>query len=183
MLTDTQVRELATKMNVPLEDVIFKSDVPHKFEYNRSYIINLDDEYKDDGTLNCGSHYTCLQINKYPNNKIESIYFDPMGLAPPKSVLKCFKNTTGKEYMPNTNKNVQSILNNACGWYCLAFLHYINCFSHRTKNLYDDVDAFLSFFDDLNDSVNFKKNEYILKQFFQPQDPKLRKEIDVIGNC
>jgi hypothetical protein len=37
-------------------------------------------------------------------------------------------------------------------------------------------------FDDLNKSVDFKKNEYILKHFFQPKDPKLRKEIDVMTN-
>jgi hypothetical protein len=35
-------------------------------------------------------------------------------------------------------------------------------------------------FDDLNVSVDFKKNEYILKHFFRSEDPSLRKEIDVI---
>jgi len=35
-------------------------------------------------------------------------------------------------------------------------------------------------FDDLNKSVDFKKNEYILKHFFSSEDPSLRKEIDVI---
>jgi hypothetical protein len=35
-------------------------------------------------------------------------------------------------------------------------------------------------FDDLNKSVDFKKNEYILKHFFRSADPALRKEIDVI---
>jgi len=35
-------------------------------------------------------------------------------------------------------------------------------------------------FDDLNKSVDFKKNEYILKHFFRSEDPSLRKEIDVI---
>jgi hypothetical protein len=35
-------------------------------------------------------------------------------------------------------------------------------------------------FDDLNKSVDFKKNEYILLHFFRSKDPKLRKEIDNI---
>jgi hypothetical protein len=35
-------------------------------------------------------------------------------------------------------------------------------------------------FDDLNKSVDFKKNEYILKHFFRSSEPSLRKEIDVI---
>jgi hypothetical protein len=39
---------------------------------------------------------------------------------------------------------------------------------------------FLDYFEDLNKAVDWKKNEYILKHFFQSSDPSLRKEIDVI---
>ncbi len=81
--------------------------------------------------------------------------------------------------MPYNTKDIQSLMSDACGWYCCAFLHFINNFSHRTKNLYNDTDNFLEMFDDLNKSVDFKKNEFMLKHFFQPNDPKLRKEIDV----
>jgi hypothetical protein len=35
-------------------------------------------------------------------------------------------------------------------------------------------------FEDLNKSVDFKKNEYILKHFFRSSDPSLRTEVDVI---
>ena len=48
--------------------------------------------------------------------------------------------------------------------------------------LYSDVDMFLHYFDDLNKSIDWKKNEYILKTFFQSSDPALRKEIDVISH-
>ena len=41
---------------------------------------------------------------------------------------------------------------------------------------------FLDYFEDLNKSTNFMKNEYILKHFFQPTDPKLRKEITTIAD-
>jgi hypothetical protein len=47
--------------------------------------------------------------------------------------------------------------------------------------LYQDVEGFLSLFEDLNKSIDFKKNEYVLKMFFQPKDPKLRKPIEVIA--
>ena len=73
-------------------------------------------------------------------------------------------------------------MNNACGFFCLAFLHFINAWDHRTKDLYDDVACFLEYFDDLNKSIDWKKNEYILKHFFQPSDPKLRKQIEVIAD-
>ena len=88
---------------------------------------------------------------------------------------------TGKQ-LPYTEKDVQSLMNNACGYYCAAFLHYINAWQHRTKDLYSDVDMFLHYFDDLNKSIDWKKNEYILKLFFQSSDPTLRKEIDVISH-
>jgi hypothetical protein len=184
MLTNTQIRDLSKRMSIPLADTVFKTDLPRKFDFNKSYFINLDDEYNQDGTLNQGSHWTCLQINKYPNDLIEAIYFDPYGIGAPEEVKKVFNKTigaTGRQF-PHNTKDVQSLMSNACGWYCLAFLHYINVFPKRTKNLYDDTDAFLSFFDDLNKQVDFKKNEYILKQFFQSADPKLRRDIDVYGD-
>ena len=184
MLTNTQIREMAEKMNVPLAKIAYKTDLPKKFEFNKSYFINLDDEYKQDGTLNQGSHWTCLQVNKYPNDLIEAIYFDPYGIGAPESVKKVFNNTigaTGRQF-PHNTKDVQSLMSNACGWFCLAFLHYINAFPKRTKNLYDDTDAFLGMFDDLNKHIDWKKNEYMLKQFFQSGDPKLRKSIDVYGD-
>jgi hypothetical protein len=66
-------------------------------------------------------------------------------------------------------------MNNACGWYCLALLHYVNASQYRTGDLYTDVSNFLDLFDDLNVSTDWKKNEYILKQFFQSKDRNKRK--------
>ena len=53
---------------------------------------------------------------------------------------------TGKK-LPYTEKDVQSLMSNACGYYCCAFLHYINAWQHRTKDLYSDVDMFLHYFE------------------------------------
>ena len=182
MLTDKQLEDLCLKMNVPLEDIIFKDHSPTTFKFNKSYIINLEDEYNEGGALNSGSHWTCLQVNKYPNGKMQGIYFDSFGSPAPTEILETFKRTTGQSHMPHNTKDIQSLMSNACGWYCCAFLHFINNFSHRTKDLYDDTENFLDFFDDLNKSVDFKKNEFILKHFFQPKDKNLRKEIEVIGD-
>lgn len=180
MLTDSQIQELSEKMNIPLEEIIFKDQCPDKFKFNRSYMINLDDEYNENGSLNSGSHWTCLQINKYPNGTIQGLYLDSFGAAPPSEIVKCYERTTGKKHMPYNTKDIQSLMSNACGWFCCAYLHFINNFSERTKDLHNDSEHFLDFFDDLNKSIDFKKNEYILKMFFQPKDPKLRREIEVI---
>jgi len=177
MLTDIQIKDLAEKLSIPLEAVCFKSNLKHmKLKYNRSYIINLEDEIDKDGDRNDGTHWTCFQVDEYKNGKKMACYFDSYGVAPPTDVI----DFVGEE-IPFNKKNIQSLMNNACGWYCLAYLHFINAFPQRSGDLYDDTEGFLSLFDDLNTSCDFKKNEFILKHFFQASDPSLRKPITVEG--
>lgn len=179
-LTDTQIIELSKRMNIPLADVCFKDELESPLQYNQCYIINIEDSQDENGHPNEGTHWCFLQINKYPNDKIESIYFDPYGQPPPEAVKKAVKSTIGHGGLPFAERDIQSLMNNACGFYCLALGHYINASQFRTGKLYDDVNDFLSMFDDLNKSIDFKKNEYILKHFFRSSDPALRKEIEVI---
>jgi len=181
MLTDTQLTELSKKMSIPLELVCFKDELPRKLVYNRAYIINLDDAFDEKGNQNEGTHWTALQVNKYPDGKTEPMFFDSYGQPPSENIKKFVLNNTGKK-LPYSTKDIQSLMNNACGWFCLAFLHYINAWDHRTKDLYDDVACFLEYFDDLNKSIDWKKNEFVLRHFFQPEDPKLRKQIEVIAD-
>ena len=178
MLTDSQLETLADKMQFKLAGVYFKDAVPRKLKYNEAYLINMDDKYDASGNLSAGSHWVCFQSNKYPDGSTESIYFDAYGIPPPENVKRVVKDATGKS-LPYNTKDIQSLMNNACGWYCAAFLHFINASSYRSGNLYQDVSTFLDMFDDLNESVDFKKNEFILKHFFQSKDPKRRRPIDV----
>ena len=179
-LTDSQIFELAKKMSIPLADCCFKDELESPLQFNKSYIINIEDSMDEQGNPNDGTHWVFLQCNKYPNDKIESIYFDPYGQPPPEIVKKVVKETTKKQGLPFTEVDVQSLMNNACGYYCLALGHFINASQYRSNNLYSDVGAFLEMFDDLNKSVDFKKNEYVLKHFFRSSDPAMRKEIEVI---
>lgn len=179
-LTDNQLFELAKKMDYTLADVCFKDELEAPLEFNKPYIINLEDSVDEYGNNNEGSHWVYSQCNKYPNGKIEAIYFDPYGQPPPESVKKAIMKTTKQQGVPYTEKDVQSLMNNACGFYCLAMGHFINASKYRTGNFYDDVASFIDLFDDLNTSIDFKKNEYILKHFFRSADPNLRREIDVI---
>lgn len=181
MLTDGQIKELSTRMSFPLEMVCFKDELPKKIKYNTSYVINLDNSIDEEGNENEGSHWTCLQVNKYPNGQIEPIFFDPYGAPPSENIKKFVRENTGK-YLPYTNKDIQSLMNNACGFFVCAFLHFINSWEHRTKDLYKDVELFMSYFDDLNKSIDWKKNEYILRMFFQSKDPRHRKEIQILSN-
>jgi len=180
MLTNNQIEDLAKAMSVPLAFVGFKDKLPKKLEYNKSYIINLENELDGKGVKNTGSHWSCWQVNKYKSGEIQGIYFDSFGAPMPQIIKERIHHSFGVK-IAHTTKDVQSLMNSACGWFCLAFLHFINVFEKRTRNLYTDTETFLSLFDDLNKSIDFKKNEYVLKLFFQPKEQSKRKEIDVIS--
>lgn len=174
-LTNTQIFDLAKRMSVPLVFCDFKTKLKgKKLQYNKSYIVNMEDEFDEDGKRNEGSHYTCFQVNKYPNGKIEGVYFDSFGQPPPQVV----EDFVGCK-LPYNKKDIQSLMNSACGWYCEAFLHFINACEMRTKNLYTDCELFTELFDDLNESTDHLKNEYILKHFFRSADPTKRTPIEV----
>ena len=74
-LTSDQIETLAKKMKVPLAFCDFKDLLStQKLQYNKLYIINMEDEYDENGRPNSGSLWTCFQSNKYPNGKVENIY-------------------------------------------------------------------------------------------------------------
>jgi hypothetical protein len=176
MLTDTQINSLAKKMSVPLVYTGFKDELPKKMEFNKSYIINMENSFNEDGKENEGSHWVFLQTNKYPDGKVEPIYVDSYGQPPPEEIKKFVMENTGK-YLPYNKRDLQSLMNNACGYYCLAVGHFINVFPHRSKDLYSDIETFLSLFDDLNESIDWKKNEYILQQFFMSPDKNRKTDV------
>lgn len=180
MLTDTQLEELGDRMSVPLEGVYFKDELP-SLKTNKSYIINLQDSETDEGDQNDGSHWVYLEIRKSPNGKIQPYYFDPYG-APPPEIVKTKVKDKFKLYLPYNNKDIQSLMNEACGYYCLAMGHYLNAFKERTNDIYLDASTFVDMFDDLNVSIDWKKNEYILKQFFMSEDPSKRINDDVFSD-
>jgi hypothetical protein len=178
-LTDTQLMNMAKRMNIPMAGVFFKDELPKKLETNKVYIINMENSLDDEGNENDGSHWVMAQIRKYDNGKMEPIFFDPYGQPAPEIVKKRIMDTANVKGVPHTEKDIQSLMNNACGFYCLAMGHYINASRYRTNDFYTDVSDFIEMFDDLNKSVDFKKNEFILKHFFRSEDPEKRETIDV----
>lgn len=177
MLTDTDIWNLADRMAIPLVFCDFKDKLrEEKLQYGKCYIINMENEFDSDGTRNKGSHYTCFQVNIHPEG-LEPIYFDSYGQPPPEIVSKFCKCR-----MPCNTKDIQSLMNSACGWYCLAFLHYINSAPNRSRDLYTDAQDFVNMFEDLEkttDNTAHLKNEWILKHFFRSSDPKKRTPIEI----
>jgi hypothetical protein len=181
MLTSDQIEELASRMGIPLVFCDFKNELPTKLQANKSYIINLENDVNMDGALNGGSHWTCFQVAIYPNDTREAIYFDSFGIGCPEIIKKRVRDTFGIS-IAHTTKDVQSLMSDACGYYCLAFLHFINECPHRSRHLITDANTFMEMFDDLNTSKNWKKNEWVLKHFFQSKDPLMRKTVDVLDD-
>lgn len=178
MLTNIQVEDLAVRMRIPLEDVVFKSELATMtLRYNRSYIINLEDEFDEDGRKNSGSHYVAFQVNHYVDKPDEYVYFDSYGCAPPNEVLLFCK----LKAMPYSEIDVQSIMADCCGWFCLAFLHFINSWEGRSRNLYQDAEHFTSLFKDLNKDTDWKYNEFVLKQFFKPPNNTKKTTMEDLG--
>ena len=175
MLTDEDIIGIAKRMDIPLVFVDFKDQLKkQKLQYNKSYIINMEDAFSKDGKRNQGSHYTCFQVNRHPNGEREGFYFDSFGMPPPKAVKKF----TGMD-LPSNDKDIQSLMNSACGWYCLALLHYINASQYRTQHLWTDLKNFIDMFDDLETSHDHLKNEWILKHFFRSKDEDKRTPVEV----
>ena len=82
MLSNLQVEALVKRMGVPLEPVVFKSELKDRvLKYNKSYIINLEDEFDEEGQKNAGSHYVAFQVNNYLDKPDELVYFDSYGCA------------------------------------------------------------------------------------------------------
>jgi len=167
ILSNSQIELLAEKMGVPLAFCGFKDMLPKKLEFNKTYVINMEDAYDGDGNPNEGSHWTAFQVNKYPNGNIASMYFDSYGQAPPEIVKTKIKGLSKQAGVPYNTKDIQSMMADVCGWYCLAWAHFINKSPYKCGDIHQDTDNFLSLFDDLNKSVDWKRNEYFLRQFFR----------------
>lgn len=178
MLTDTQLTVLCRKMSIPLAGIYFKDELPRKMEYNKAYIINIEDSHDGEGLENTGTHWTCMYSTKYPNGNVEAIYFDSYGQPPPEAV-KTFVKKSCNKYLPYTTKDVQSLMSEVCGWYCCAFLYAVTHPQMKCGDLYEDVNNFISMFEDLTKSADFKKNELILKCFFRSPDESKRTPIDL----
>jgi hypothetical protein len=70
-------------------------------------------------------------------------------------------------------------MNSTCGWYCLAFLYFVNAWQGRLRDLYTDASAFTDMFEDLNKSCDHLKNEFILKYFLRfSADPEKRTPVE-----
>ena len=120
-----------------------KDTIPKTLKNGR-YIINLNSSGES------GSHWVCMI------KQTQSVYyFDPYGVYPVQNLVDlCLKRKLKLYYNMTQIQHVDSIL---CGWFCIAFLHFMETAKgDMIEKCFD--------FDDLFNS-NTKKNDVILKKY------------------
>jgi len=144
MLSNFDISELVVKMGIPNFKGCFYKDTLKKIEPSSSYIINLNSEFNEKDERNAGSHWVALLTDDLK----KAIYFDSYGEKEPneiKNLLKC-----NQYKIAHTSKNIQSLMSNLCGFFCLAFIYFLTISKHRTKNIINDASIFLDLFEDLD---------------------------------
>jgi hypothetical protein len=160
MLSNHDIDELVTKMGISNFKGCFYKDKLSKIQPNSSYIINLNNELNEHNNRNTGSHWTCL----ITNDMKQAIYFDSYGEREPNEIRNLLKS---KQYsIAHTSKNIQSLMSNLCGFFCLSFIYFLSVSKFRTKNIIHDASIYLDLFEDLDKVDDVYKNEFVLSLFF-----------------
>ena len=106
-----------------------------------AYVINLDH------SKNTGTHWVVIFVKKD-----EMIYFDSFGVEYiPKEIMEKIGNKNIKTSIFRIQDN-NSIM---CGYFCILFIEYLL----NNKTLTDFINLF--------NPWNFKKNDQIIKRYFQ----------------
>lgn len=108
--TNIDLIEISKKIGLPLIGVFTKDELADIKKKDGNYILNLNNSDQS------GSHWTCFCIE---NNK--TYYFDSFGFPGPKELRRFNK----EEYF-YSDKQIQNINSTVCGYYCIAFLIYMN---------------------------------------------------------
>ena len=104
------------------------------------------------------------------DNDKQGMYFDPYVVDVPLEITNLLKSNQYKIY--HTNKNIQSLMSNLCGFFCLGFIYFLTVSKQRTKNIINDTSIFLDLFEDLDKVDDVYKNEFILSLFFTDKESK-----------
>jgi hypothetical protein len=112
-ISNFDLEDLAHEWGIVLNGVVAKDHLNGGVKQG-GYIINLQDYNDGEGT-----HWVALYVEKK-----NIVYFDSFGGAPPADVLRFMKRA--REYARyGCIDQIQHLDSEACGFYCLAFLCYL----------------------------------------------------------
>ena len=117
--------------------VVMKDQLPTNL-MTGGWILNMMDEFKENGELSPGSHWIALYID--PN-----YYFDSFGFPPPISVLNYCKKT--KKRNAYNSRSIQNINSSVCGLFSITFLVYM-CRKNASETSLQRFENFINLFSD-----------------------------------
>jgi len=164
MTTNHELITIAENCGIPLEGIYMRDELPEHIVYNQGYIINLEPATNEQGVANNGTHWCALIVVKNKSDDIIAFWFDPLGFAPPENINE-FCNVPDQE-LAYSSKNIQGLRSVLCGYYCIAWLQYCLVSQYRSGDIYHDTERFLELFLDLDQHVDYQKNEFVLKTLF-----------------
>lgn len=107
-LTDVQMVKFAKSLELPLEGVFLRDELPTNPKAYAFYIFNLDTSTGN------GTHWTCAVTTD-----TDAVYFDSFGFPPPTEILSFFKR---RYSIVGWNSWVlQPIKSTTCGYWVLVF--------------------------------------------------------------
>jgi hypothetical protein len=111
-LTNSDLYSIAIKFKLKLNGIYMKDEIPMYLKEG-NYIINLQNHDES------GSHWTCFIKDK---NNI--YYYDSFAVVPPQNAYDIFlKNVDNIYYIDKLDQNLDAT---SCGWWCIAFLYFMN---------------------------------------------------------
>ena len=152
LLSNVDIEEICQKLSINLIQCTSKNTLNGK-PVDGGYVINLQNAFGGGG-----SHWTAFYIR---NN--ECIYFDSFGETYPNDVYKFVKQTKNMN-LNYSSVQIQDLLSTSCGWFCIAFLHYME--NHKSKSLYNVCNEFTNMFDPIHQQKNDAILQSIIKKLF-----------------
>lgn len=158
-ITDHDLKELAKRMKIKLIDVVCKDTLLTLKPIDGAYIINLQDSDQGNGT-----HWVaCFIRGKH------AMYYDSFGKIMPNDVILFLKKKCNR--IVYSIDQIQNLASDACGYYCLAALHFFTKYS-KMKDFGFGINKFNQPFN----TDNTRVNERILDEYFT----KNKINIDII---
>ena len=139
-LSDIQLKNFCSQLKLPLENILMRDEIKENLKEG-FYIINLDTSENE------GTHWTVCYA--YP---LQSYYFDSFGLVPPLELEQKIK-----PYLYN-NDDIQDWNSDACGWYSIAFIKFLNDKINKEVAFKEFLKLFKN---------NTKENDKILKEYLE----------------
>jgi len=136
-LSNFDMLKILKSQNIKIIGIYMKDELPSKLKQG-FYIVNLASEKDKNG----GTHWMAFY---YTPNK--SYYFDPYGELAPLEV-----DNKIRPYIYNM-KQIQDYNSTACGYYCMAFIIYMNEFKNKSNGFFKFINLF---------STNTKENDKLL---------------------